>query len=276
MKARRRRLSLIVVGTVVLVVGMVGLGIGVYGSWQQVQPGQTDIDPTTRAGRFVTPGGDRDPKVARESASPDSTPVRPTREPTKTATPTKKPSESPEPSDTPDPAETTTEQPDPPKTTEPPEKEPSPTPEPEPTTPPQEPSPPPPPDDPPEQQEFAAEVVRLTNAERADAGCDPLRNDSRLHAAAQKHSVDMGKNDYFSHTSADGRSPWDRMRAEGYDFPSAENIARGQQTPAAVVESWMDSPGHRRNILNCSYAAIGVGVYLGDGGPWWTQDFGYR
>ncbi|MFD0328838.1 CAP domain-containing protein [Streptacidiphilus monticola] len=54
-----------------------------------------------------------------------------------------------------------------------------------------------------------------------------------------------------------------------------ENIARGQQTPAAVMDAWMHSPGHRANILNCSYHSLGVGAYFAPGGPWWTQDFGF-
>lgn len=119
------------------------------------------------------------------------------------------------------------------------------------------------------------EVVRLTNLERQKAGCAPLRVDERLRQAARAHSDDMAAKGYFDHTSADGRSPWDRIKAAGYQQPGAENIARGQRTPAAVVEAWMNSPGHRANILNCRLKAIGVGVNLGAGGPWWTQDFGY-
>ncbi|HEY6737476.1 MAG TPA: CAP domain-containing protein [Actinopolymorphaceae bacterium] len=161
-----------------------------------------------------------------------------------------------------------------------PEPEPSPTtsptksPEPEPS-PTSSPSPSPEPTAPSKQEELENEVVRLTNAERAEAGCEPLRVEGRVRDAARAHSADMAENDYFSHTSQDGRSPWDRMKQAGYDDPAAENIAMGQPTPESVVEAWMDSDGHRANILNCDYEAIGVGVELGDGGPWWTQDFGF-
>lgn len=120
-----------------------------------------------------------------------------------------------------------------------------------------------------------AEVVRLVNVARADAGCSPVRVDSRLTTAARLHSEDMARQAYFSHTSLDGRTPWDRMRAQGYLSGSAENIAAGQKTAAAVMTAWMNSPGHRANILACSSRAIGVGVgYGGPYGTYWTQDFG--
>lgn len=118
------------------------------------------------------------------------------------------------------------------------------------------------------------EVVRLTNAERARNGCSPLRTDERLRAAARGHSTDMATKGYFSHTAPNGSTFVDRARAAGYNSPGAENIARGQPTAAAVVRSWMNSEGHRANILNCSLRAIGVGVRFGAGGPWWTQVFG--
>ncbi|MFC7380945.1 CAP domain-containing protein [Sphaerisporangium rhizosphaerae] len=119
------------------------------------------------------------------------------------------------------------------------------------------------------------EVARLTNAARQEQGCGPLRIDEHLRAAARGHSDDMAAKGYFDHTSADGRSPWDRIKAAGYSSNMfAENIARGQATPAAVVQGWLNSPGHRANIMNCKLKAIGVGVHFGSGGPWWTQDFG--
>ncbi|MFC6084641.1 CAP domain-containing protein [Sphaerisporangium aureirubrum] len=119
------------------------------------------------------------------------------------------------------------------------------------------------------------EVARLTNEARADQGCGPLRIDEKLRAAARGHSDDMAAKSYFDHTSADGRSPWDRIKAAGYKSSMfAENIARGQASPEAVVKAWLNSPGHRANIMNCKLKAIGVGVHFGSGGPWWTQDFG--
>lgn len=118
------------------------------------------------------------------------------------------------------------------------------------------------------------EVVRLTNIERAKAGCGPLKHDARLRAAAYAHSADMSAKNYFDHTSKDGRSFADRITAAGYTWrAAAENIAKGYGTAQAVVQGWMNSPGHRQNILNCNYTDIGVG-YVASGGPYWTQDFG--
>ncbi|GIH49483.1 Uncharacterized conserved protein YkwD, contains CAP (CSP/antigen 5/PR1) domain [Microbispora rosea] len=118
------------------------------------------------------------------------------------------------------------------------------------------------------------EVVRLTNVERAKAGCGPLKHDPRLRTAAYAHSADMSAKDYFDHTSKDGRSFADRITAAGYTWrAAAENIAKGYGTAQAVVQGWMNSPGHRQNILNCNYTDIGVG-YVAAGGPYWTQDFG--
>jgi uncharacterized protein YkwD len=120
---------------------------------------------------------------------------------------------------------------------------------------------------------FETEVVRLTNAERSDAGCDALRPDSRLAEAADGHSADMAVRDYFSHTSPEGLTFVDRVRDAGYPSPGGENIAWGQRTPAEVVKDWMNSSGHRRNILNCDFNAIGVG--FDSRGYYWTQVFGY-
>src|SRR6478735_6497592 len=116
-----------------------------------------------------------------------------------------------------------------------------------------------------------AAVVELTNVERAAAGCAPLVVDERLTAAAQLHSEDMLAQGYFDHTSLDGRSPWDRAKAQGYENPGAENIAKGQATAEDVVRAWMDSPGHRANILNCDLQEIGVG----HADRVWTQLFGW-
>jgi len=117
------------------------------------------------------------------------------------------------------------------------------------------------------------QVVTLANAARADAGCGALRVDARITAAAQAHSDDMAANDYFSHDSLDGRSFADRLRAAGYPSPGGENIAQGQRSAQAVHDAWMNSSGHRANILNCGFTTIGVGVHQDS---WtWTQDFGY-
>ncbi|GAB1822035.1 CAP domain-containing protein [Herbidospora sp. RD11066] len=117
------------------------------------------------------------------------------------------------------------------------------------------------------------EVVRLTNAERAKAGCGALTHDAKLRTAAFNHSADMSAKNYFAHDSADGRKFSDRIKQAGFSFRAAgENIAKGYQTAAQVVQGWMDSPGHKANILNCTYTHIGVGHVVA-GGPYWTQDF---
>ncbi|MCF2528371.1 CAP domain-containing protein [Yinghuangia soli] len=121
---------------------------------------------------------------------------------------------------------------------------------------------------------YAEEVVRIANAERAKAGCGPLADDPKLRAAAQAHSEDMANRDYFSHTSPEGTSAGDRITKAGYSWSTwGENIAAGQRTPAAVMEAWMNSPGHRANILNCNFKDLGVGVDMRSGGPTWTQNF---
>jgi uncharacterized protein YkwD len=121
-------------------------------------------------------------------------------------------------------------------------------------------------------------VVTLTNAERAKAGCGPLAVDATLTAVAQAHSADMAAHNYFDHNSQDGRSPFDRITAAGYRFSTAaENIAAGQRTPQAVMTGWMNSPGHKANILNCALHEIGVGYATSSSstyGVYWTQDFG--
>ncbi|MBC2906926.1 sigma-70 family RNA polymerase sigma factor [Streptomyces cupreus] len=119
----------------------------------------------------------------------------------------------------------------------------------------------------------AAQVLALVNTEREKAGCQPVKLDDRLARAAQLHSEDMSANQYFDHTSLDGRTFVDRATAQGHPSPGAENIAQGQSTPEAVMESWMNSQGHRENILNCSLTSMGIGLVDDD---WtWTQVFGY-
>ena len=116
-------------------------------------------------------------------------------------------------------------------------------------------------------------VVAATNAERAEAGCGPVRLDSQLSAAAQGHAADMAANDYFSHTDQDGGDSSDRIQDAGFaGSRTAENIAYGQETAAEVVSEWMSSSGHRRNILNCDYDRIGVGYDAR--GDYWVQNFG--
>ncbi|MEU3188050.1 CAP domain-containing protein [Streptomyces sp. NPDC006923] len=120
-----------------------------------------------------------------------------------------------------------------------------------------------------------AAVLALVNEERAKAGCQPLRSDSGLDSLARDFSDEMAERGFFDHTDPDGRTPWDRADAAGIQGLGGENIARGQATAQAVMDSWMNSEGHRANILNCDYTRLGVGVHTGSGGPWWTQDFGF-
>ncbi|MFF4350831.1 CAP domain-containing protein [Streptomyces sp. NPDC001530] len=120
-----------------------------------------------------------------------------------------------------------------------------------------------------------AEVLKLVNEERAKVGCSAVAANSALSDLAQAFSEDMDARGFFDHTDPSGLSPWDRAAKEGITDLGGENIARGQATAAAVMEAWMNSPGHRANILNCDFKTLGVGAHFGSGGPWWTQDFGY-
>lgn len=121
---------------------------------------------------------------------------------------------------------------------------------------------------------FRAQVIDLTNQERARVGCDPLVEDGRLTLAAQRYSDEMAQTGNFSHIGADGSTFVGRLRAVGYRFRIAgENLGYGQLTAQEVVHDWMLSPGHRRNLLNCGYRAIGVGVSFPDNDyPYWVQD----
>ncbi|MFJ4874832.1 sigma-70 family RNA polymerase sigma factor [Streptomyces sp. NPDC088745] len=119
----------------------------------------------------------------------------------------------------------------------------------------------------------AQEVVRLLNEERAKAGCPVVRGNALLDTAAQRHSADMVARGYFDHTSPDGDGPGERVTAAGYKWSTyGENIAAGQRTPAAVMKAWMNSSGHRANILNCAFKEVGIGV----ADHRWTQVFGAR
>ncbi|MEU0086781.1 CAP domain-containing protein [Streptomyces sp. NPDC006274] len=120
-----------------------------------------------------------------------------------------------------------------------------------------------------------AQVLALVNRERASAGCSPVTSNAELTRAADDYSDVMARSGVMSHTGPDGSTMTTRVEAAGYEWSTlGENIARGQADAASVMESWMNSPGHRANILNCSFKELGVGVHFGDGGPWWTQNFG--
>ncbi|MFG2292757.1 CAP domain-containing protein [Streptomyces sp. NPDC048603] len=118
-------------------------------------------------------------------------------------------------------------------------------------------------------------VLALVNKERAAAGCGALTSNAKLSNAARAYSDTMARAGVMSHTGPDGSTMTSRVEAAGYKWSTlGENIARGQADADAVMKAWMNSPGHRANILNCSFKEIGIGVHKGDGGPWWTQNFG--
>lgn len=120
--------------------------------------------------------------------------------------------------------------------------------------------------------QYESEVIRLVNQVRAENGLKALSPNWELSRVARYKSEDMARNGYFSHTSPTYGTPFQMIRAFGLSFRSAgENIAYGQRTPAAVVDAWMNSSGHRANILSASYTQIGVG-YCADG-RYWTQMF---
>lgn len=120
--------------------------------------------------------------------------------------------------------------------------------------------------------EFARQVIDLTNVERRKKGLSDLKADTQLSSVAQKKAADMQQNHYFSHTSPTYGSPFDMMRDFGVTYKSAgENIAQGQQTPKEVVTAWMNSEGHRANILSTKYTHIGVGFE--NAGKHWSQMF---
>ena len=135
-----------------------------------------------------------------------------------------------------------------------------------------------------------AEVLRLTNRARAHGrkcgskkmkAVGSLSWSDTLGAAAHEHSRDMALDDYFSHTSLSGSSPFDRIRAAGYRYRAAgENIAAGRRLadPADVVRAWLNSPGHCKVIMNGRYEELGVGRVEGAGkySVYWTQNFGTR
>nr|WP_032544791.1 CAP domain-containing protein [Clostridioides difficile] len=122
---------------------------------------------------------------------------------------------------------------------------------------------------------YQKEVVDLVNIERAKAGLNPLTLDSSISNVATKKSQDMIDNNYFSHNSPTYGSPFDMLKKFGISYKTAgENIAMGQKTPKEVVNAWMNSEGHRKNIMNPNFSKIGVGVAQKSGGSiYWTQIF---
>ncbi len=122
---------------------------------------------------------------------------------------------------------------------------------------------------------FQKEVLRLVNVERSKRGLNELTLNTELSRVATLKSQDMINKNYFSHTSPTYGSPFDMMKKFNISYKTAgENIAMGQKTPAQVVEAWMNSEGHRANILNANYTDLGVGVAKSSKGTiYWTQMF---
>lgn len=119
---------------------------------------------------------------------------------------------------------------------------------------------------------YENEVIRLVNEIRVKNGLNPLTADWELSRVARYKSQDMKDNNYFSHNSPVYGSPFDMIKNFGISYRSAaENIAKGQKTPQAVMNGWMNSSGHRANILNATYKKIGVGYVAS--GNYWTQMF---
>ena len=127
----------------------------------------------------------------------------------------------------------------------------------------------------PDTQTSPAEAVfLLTNIERDREGLPPLEWDDEAAAVALGHSQDMSDRSFFDHVNPDGMGPGDRIAAAGLSVRGwAENIAMGYPTPEAVTAGWMNSPGHRANILLTWTTHMGIGVAYGPGGPYWTQVF---
>ncbi|HEX9942839.1 MAG TPA: CAP domain-containing protein [Thermoanaerobaculia bacterium] len=126
-----------------------------------------------------------------------------------------------------------------------------------------------------------AEMLARVNEARKKAGVPPLRSNARLDQAAQRHAEDMLARNYFAHRSPEGKSVRERARAAGYDWRAiGENVAEGQFSVDEVMDTWLHSPGHRRNLLDPDFKELGVGLALGRSGRTyravWAQAFGAR
>ena len=122
---------------------------------------------------------------------------------------------------------------------------------------------------------YENQVVTLVNQERAKAGLAPLKINTKLAGVAERKAEDLRDKNYFAHNSPTYGSPFDMMKQFGITYTSAgENIAKGQKTPAEVMNGWMNSPGHKANIMNANYTEIGVGyVTDSNGTTYWVQHF---
>lgn len=124
-------------------------------------------------------------------------------------------------------------------------------------------------------ESWAKQVLIMTNNERSKNGLSPLQWDDSLAELAEAHCEDMIKRNFFAHNNPDGETPFDRMKKAGISYWTAgENIAAGQHSPEAAMESWMNSEGHRQNILNPDFKYLGVSVVKGGSyGIYWAQEF---
>ncbi|MCS0635088.1 sigma-70 family RNA polymerase sigma factor [Streptomyces sp. LP05-1] len=255
-RRHQRRTAVVAAAVALLVVGGGIAGVKLLGpdgatevrTDTAAEPARSQVPWDAPVTPAVTPSASASPSA---SPSPSAS-----KSPSASATPSAKPKPKPTP------GRTRTERPEP--------SEPRPRPEPEPEKSEK-------PDPAPAGGSFGQRVTALVNSERAKNGCGPVSQNGLLDTAARRHSDDMAARGYFDHTSPDGKDPGDRVTAAGYQWSTyGENIARGQQSPESVMDSWMNSSGHRANILNCSFKEIGVGIHEGSGGPWWTQVFGAR
>ncbi|MEU9296572.1 CAP domain-containing protein [Streptomyces sp. NPDC048266] len=282
----------VALGAVAVATGLVPGGdtftVGSAGTTERPSQSRQAPELTTQGGATQTPAGESASAGSgtgtRTGSSAGEDSGRKT--PTPSATPSTKPTPKATPKPTPTKARTTPPKPKPTRTTQPARTTPpaprvtaapttkAPAPKPDPTT------------ETPVEKTSApstadraaaaeAEVLRLVNAERTKVGCSAVNASAQLAALAGAFSSDMAARGFFDHTDPDGNTPWARAEKAGVTGLGGENIARGQADAAAVMESWMNSDGHRANILNCDFTTLGVGVHFGDGGPWWTQNFGY-
>jgi len=135
-------------------------------------------------------------------------------------------------------------------------------------------APPPPPLPTQAELDYASDVLDIVNLERTSRGLDPLVQDETAAEAAFGHANDMAVRGFVDHANPTGEDPGDRLDRAGVTaIVWGENIARGQSTPSDVMDAWMNSSGHRANILHPSFGRLGVGVRLTAGGPYWVQDF---
>lgn len=118
------------------------------------------------------------------------------------------------------------------------------------------------------------EILSLVNKERKNQGLSTVELDWQVSRVAQTKSEDMANNNYFSHTSPTYGTPFQMLKSFNISYKTAgENIAKGQKTASSVMNSWMNSSGHKANILGSSYTRLGVGYYIKNGTTYWTQIF---